>query len=148
MDHVLAQLNIARMRWPLDDSRMAGFVELLDPINELADRAPGFVWRLQTDEGDATAVRAFDDDLMLVNLSVWRDLESLRAFTYRSDHKLPLRGRRQWFEPMDEPHLVLWWLPAGHIPTLDDAKARLELLQAHGPTPEAFTMRHSFDPPR
>jgi len=140
----LAQLNIARLVAPLDHPAMSDFVALLEPINATADESPGFVWRLQTDEGDATSVRAFDDDRWLVNLSVWESIEALHAFTYRGDHTAPLRRRREWFEPTDGPTTVLWWIEEGRIPTVGEAKARLELLIEDGPTQEAFTFRHSF----
>jgi heme-degrading monooxygenase HmoA len=145
--HHLVQLNIGRIRAPLDTPQLEGFVSALEPINALADRSPGFVWRLQTEEGDATAVRPFDDDMLLVNMSVWESLEALSEFTYRSDHRKVMAGRRQWFERMSEAYLVLWWVPAGHIPTVEEAKERLMLLREKGPTPEAFTFRRAFPPP-
>ncbi len=121
---------------------MAEFVARLDEINALADRSPGFVWRLQTDDGDATSIRVFPEPLILVNLSVWESIEALRAFTYRSAHTAVMRRRAEWFERMDEAHVVLWWVPAGTVPTLYEAKERLERLRADGPSPEAFTFRH------
>ncbi|HVF13464.1 MAG TPA: DUF3291 domain-containing protein, partial [Acidimicrobiales bacterium] len=104
----------------------------------------GFVWRLQTDEGDATSIRAFDDDLLIVNMSVWESAEALADFTYRSDHLAVMRRRRGWFEAMAEPHLVLWWVPSGHIPEVEEAKQRLELLRRTGPSPDAFTFRAMY----
>ena len=142
----LAQCNIGRIRAPIDSPVVAGFVAALDPINALADAAPGFVWRLQTEEGNATSIHAFDDDLLLVNMSVWESVEALAAFTYSSPHRDILRDRRQWFERMEEAYLVLWWIPAGTIPTVEDAKERLELLRASGPSPRAFTFRQPFGP--
>lgn len=143
----LAQLNIGVLREPLDSERMAGFVEGLDPVNATADDAPGFVWRLQTEDGDATSIRAFDDDLMIVNMSVWESVESLRAFVYSSPlHKSFLRRRREWFEQMDV-FMVLWWVTAGHLPDVEEAKERLATLRERGPTPEAFTFRASFGAP-
>ena len=121
--HHLAQANVARLLAPLDSPQLADFVAALEPINELADRSPGFVWRLQTDDGDATSIRAFDDDLLIVNMSVWESAEALADFTYRSDHLAVMRRRREWFEPMAEAHLVLWWVPAGHVPDVDEARA-------------------------
>jgi hypothetical protein len=144
----LAQLNIGRFRAPLEDPVMEGFRTRLDPINALADGASGFVWRLQTDEGNATAIRPYaGDDLMAVNLSVWESLESLRQFVYNSPHLETLRGRKQWFEPVDGPILVLWWVPAGQIPTVAEAQERLAHLREHGPTPHAFTFRTPFRAP-
>lgn len=146
MAYHLAQLNIARLKHPLDAPETAGFVEALEPVNALADTAPGFVWRLQTDEGDATSIQLFEDDMLIVNLSVWESVEALRDFVYAGRHMDVMRQRRQWFERMGEAYLVLWWIPAGQVPTPEDAVARLDLLQRHGPTPEAFTLRHCFSP--
>lgn len=142
--HHLAQLNVARLLAPLDSPQLSGFVAGLEPINELADGSPGFVWRLQTDEGDATSIRAFDDDMLIVNMSVWESAEALAAFTYRSDHLAVMRRRREWFEGMAEAHLVLWWVPAGHVPDVEEAKERLDLLRRVGPSPEAFTFRAMY----
>lgn len=142
--HQLAQVNVARLRAPLDAPELADFVAGLDPVNALADAAPGFVWRLQTDEGDATSIRAFDDDMIIVNMSVWDSLEALRDFVYRSDHRTFLARRREWFERMDAPIVALWWVPAGHRPTVTEAKERLDALDRLGPTPEAFTFRTLF----
>jgi len=143
----LAQVNIGRLRAPIDDPIMEGFRSQLDPINALADASPGFVWRLQTEDGNATAIRPFDDERMAINMSVWESFEALQQFTYRSAHTGPLRDRKQWFEPIDGPILALWWIPAGHIPTVTEALARLDHLKRHGPTPEAFTFRSPFSSP-
>jgi hypothetical protein len=143
----LAQLNIARLRAPLDSPQLAGFVDALEPINALADGSPGFVWRLQTEAGDATALRVFDDDMLIVNMSVWESREALSEFVFRSDHREVMTGRRQWFERLDDAYLVLWWVTAGHVPEVDEAKARLALLQKEGPSPEAFSFRSVFPPP-
>ena len=142
--HVLAQANIARMIAPLEDPVMAGFVEQLDFINSVADRSPGFVWRLETEAGDATAIRAFQDERILLNMSVWTSLESLYDYVYRSEHLQPLHNRRQWFERVSGPHLVLWWIPHGHRPTVEEAKERMEWLAARGPSAQAFTFREPF----
>jgi hypothetical protein len=147
MSYELAQLNIGIVRGPIDSPVMAEFVANLDRVNAIADRSPGFVWRLQTEEGDATAIRPFPDENLLVNMSVWRDLQSLSEFVYRSAHAEILRRRREWFERMSEAYLVLWWVPAGHRPTIEEAIARLERLRAEGPTPEAFTFRRAFPAP-
>lgn len=146
--HHLAQLNIARFRAPMDDPQLADFVAALDPINHLAEDAPGFVWRL-TDEGsnNATSITFYDDPLLLVNMSVWTDVESLRQYVYRSAHTDLLRRRKEWAVPLDEVHLVLWWVPAGHTPDLDEANERLTVLEAEGPTEEAFTFARPFPPP-
>ncbi|MDA8484662.1 DUF3291 domain-containing protein [Pseudomonas resinovorans] len=141
--HELAQLNIASMKAPLDSPLMADFVANLAPVNALADSAPGFVWRLQDEEGDATAIRPFGPEV-LVNLSVWRDVASLTDFVYRSAHVEMLRRRKEWFERVSGMHQVLWWVPKGHRPDVQEAAQRLALLQANGPTPQAFTFRQSF----
>ena len=143
----LAQLNIGIIRGPIGSQVMAEFVANLDRINALAERSPGFVWRLQTEEGNATAIRPFPDENVAVNLSVWRDLESLSAFVYRSAHVEIMRRRREWFERMTEAFLVLWWVRKGHVPTIQEAIGRLELLRTKGPSPEAFTFRQAFPPP-
>jgi hypothetical protein len=146
-DFHIAQLNVGRSVAPLDDPIMAGFMERLADINSLGERSPGYVWRLQSETGDATSIRAYDDPRMIVNLTVWESIEDLFAFAYRSGHLEVLRRRREWFEQMDGPSLVLWWLPAGHLPTVVEARRRLDLLAARGPTADAFTFKVRFDPP-
>ncbi len=143
----LAQINIARMLAPLDDPMMADFVAELDPVNALAEESPGFVWRLQSEEGDATAFRVFEDDHILVNMSVWESLDALQQYVYRSRHLDVLRDRKRWFELPDKPHAALWWVVAGHHPTPEEGKARLIHLQRHGPSPEAFTFKQPFMAP-
>lgn len=144
----LAQINIGRLKHPTDDPRVAEFMENLDPINELAERSPGFVWRLQDDSGNATSIRAFDDETILPNLTVWKSMESFKDYVFKSDHANFVRRRREWFQPMDDlPVLTMWWIPAGHKPTLEEARERIDHLAAHGPTPTAFTLRPTFDPP-
>lgn len=145
-DHHLAQLNIARLRAPIDSPELAGFVALLPEINGLAERSPGYVWRLQDDSGDATARRPFGPDI-IINLTVWQTIESLRDFTYRTTHLEPMRRRREWFLPADGPHLVLWWIPAGTRPTTTEAADRLNLLRRGAPSPEAFTFRDPHPAP-
>jgi hypothetical protein len=145
--HHLAQLNVATPRAPIESEEMAEFAALLDPVNARAERSQGFVWRLQDDEGNATSFRLLGDDSLLVNMSVWESVAALRAFVYaEQDHKRPMRRRREWFEPMQDHHLVLWWIEAGEIPSLEQAEARLLKLRAEGPTPAAFTFRDSFEP--
>lgn len=142
----LAQLNIAWMKEPLDSPLLADFVANLDRINALADRSPGFIWRLETDEGDATALRPLGDDIV-VNMSVWKDLESLHLYVYKSDHAKIMSRRKEWFHRMKEAYSVLWWVPAGHRPDIAEAKRKLDALRAHGPRAEAFTFRQAFPPP-
>jgi hypothetical protein len=141
----VAQLNVGRLIAPEDDPRVAEFIAALPPINALADASPGFVWRLQTEEGDAIAIRAFDDDTILVNMSVWESVAQLRAFVYATDHKRYLARRAEWFSPFDAIFVVLWWVPAGHEPSVEEAKERLEHLERHGPTAHAFTFREVIE---
>ena len=141
----LAQLNVARMKAPLESPVMAEFVARLEAINRLADAAPGFIWRLQSDEGDATSLRPMGED-MLVNMSVWSDADALANFVYRSAHSAVMRRRRDWFERLAEAYLVLWWVPAGHRPSIEEAIARLELLRCRGPSPAAFNFRALYGP--
>jgi hypothetical protein len=143
----LAQLNIGIIRGPMDSPVMAEFAANLERINALAEASPGFVWRLQTDAGDATAIRPFDNPDQLLNMSVWRDADSLRRFVYRSAHADVLKRRREWFEAVTEAIMVLWWVPRGHRPSIEEAVARLTLLREHGPQREAFTFRHTFPAP-
>jgi len=141
----LAQLNVGRLLAPVDAPLIAGFVAELEPINAIADRAPGFVWRLQTERGDATSIRPTDDDLFLINMSVWASIDALRAFTYDTAHVAVLRRRREWFERLATAHTVLWWVERGHRPTVDEALERLDRLRRDGPSPLAFTFRTPFE---
>ena len=143
----LAQVNIARLREPLDSPLLADFVAALAPINALADASPGFIWRLQTDDGDATAIRAFDDDQLIVNMSIWQSFDALGDYVYRSAHTAVMRQRRRWFVQVRELTTALWWVPAGHRPSVAEAEERLHHLQMHGPSPRAFTFRAPFPPP-
>ncbi|MBO6574885.1 MAG: DUF3291 domain-containing protein [Rhodothermales bacterium] len=141
----LAQLNLASALGPREDPRMADFYGALAKINGAAEAAPGFVWRLQDEAGDATGIQAFPDPTVLVTMSVWQDLESLRAFVYESEHLAYLRRRKEWFRKSHGPNMVLWWIPAGHIPTLGEARQRLDHLAASGPTPHAFAFPTVFE---
>jgi hypothetical protein len=143
----LAQLNIGRALAPVDSARMADFMAALDPINALADQAPGFVWRFQTDEGNATALRPYGDDRIMVNFSVWENPESLHDFVYKTVHAKVMARRREWFEKMTDPFMVLWWVPVGHRPTITEAIERLETLRRLGETADAFTFKRLFPPP-
>jgi len=146
-NHELAQLNIGIIRGPMDSPVMAEFAANLQRINALADASPGFVWRLQTETGDATAIRPFDNENMLLNMSVWRDVESLNHYVYRSAHVEIMRRRREWFEKMRDAFVVLWWVPAGHRPSIPEALKKLDTLRSLGPTAEAFTFRQAFPRP-
>ncbi|HZR44868.1 MAG TPA: DUF3291 domain-containing protein [Ktedonobacteraceae bacterium] len=141
----LAEVNIARMLAPLDTPLMTEFVAQLDAINALADASPGFVWRLQTSDGNATALRPYEDDLILVNLSVWADLPALSTFVYKSRHRQVLQQRSQWFERLNEFYMALWWVPSGHLPTVEEAKERLDYLRTHSESPYAFSFKKPFE---
>jgi len=143
----LAQVNIAQAKDEMDTETMHGFMSRLDEINAIADKADGFVWRLQSDDGDATSIRVFDDPLLLVNMSVWEDLDSLKNYVYKSLHVELIRDREAWFDKMGAMHQALWWIPAGHIPNTQEAKDKLELLREKGPSQEAFTFGKPFQKP-
>jgi hypothetical protein len=142
----LAQINVGRLRAPVDSPLVAEFIDALDPVNALADASAGFVWRFQTEDGNATAVRPYEDESILINMSVWESVEALADFVYRSDHTAFLRRRGEWFERMTEAIVTLWWVPVGHIPTIDEGVARLDHLRTNGPGPNAFTFRRPFPP--
>ena len=143
----LAQINIGRMLAPIDDPIMAEFVAQLPAINALADSTPGFVWRLQSESGDATSIKAYDDELIIVNMSVWESVESLREYTYRSTHTGVLKYRTKWFENIKGPYMTLWWIPAGHIPSPQEGRARLDYLREHGESAYAFSFKNIFPAP-
>ena len=148
MQHHLAEFNVARLHEPLDAPASADFVAALDAVNLLAESSPGFVWRLQDDSGASSSyVVAYDDPLMIINLSVWQSLESLRHFVYQSGHRAYLRRRREWFEPSTGPSLVCWWLPAGQRPTVAEAMARLQRLGTEGPGGHGFGFAEAMPPP-
>lgn len=146
-NYELAQLNIGVIKGPMDSPLMADFANNLERINQLAEASPGFVWRLQTEEGDATSIRPFGDENTIVNMSVWRDIESLNRYVYKSAHVDIMRRRKEWFERMPEAFLVLWWVPRGHRPTVDEAIAKLTLLRERGASAEAFTFRYPYPAP-
>jgi len=143
----IAQVNIARAKAEMDDEIMSDFVSRLDEINEIADKSPGFVWRLQGDEGGATSIRVFNDSLILVNMSVWEDIESLRNFVYKSSHVELIGNREAWFNKLELAHQALWWIPQDNLPTVEDAKEKLEHIRKHGVTQQAFTFGRPSDPP-
>ena len=148
MNYHLAQINIGRLIAPIHDPKIAEFVAQLDPLNALADQAPGFVWRLQSASGNATDI-IYDerDPSILLNMSVWESLEALRDYAYKSDHARVLADRAKWFEKMDKPIYCLWWIPAGHIPTVAEGRERLEHYQQHGATPFSFWFSKHFPQP-
>ncbi len=140
----LAQLNIAEFLTSRDAPEVTLFIHALDEINALADAADGFVWRLQDEVGDAMSFNPYGDDT-IVNMSVWRDRESLFEFTYKSAHTKIMARRKEWFKMPVRNHFVLWWVPTGHIPTIGEAIDRLEILRSEGPSPLAFTFKQPFD---
>jgi len=148
-EYQLAQLNIGNPAYPLDSPELKDFIDNLDLINSLAERSDGFVWRLQTPAGNATEVDAavFKNygDNTIVNMSTWSDAESLKHFVYKTVHARFLKRRAEWFTEM-KSYAVLWWVPEGTIPTLDEAHAKLQLLEKQGPTPDAFSLNQTFGP--
>ncbi|NEB05623.1 DUF3291 domain-containing protein [Streptomyces sp. SID13726] len=140
----LAQVNIGRLRAPLDSAQLKDFVDSLDPVNADADAADGFVWRLEGESGDATDVPVLGDEWLIINMSVWRDADALTAYMYQGRHREMLARRREFFERVEEAMVTLWWIPAGHRPTVAEAESRLLHLRANGPTPYAFTLRQPF----
>ena len=146
-DYHLAQINIARMLAPIDDPIMQEFVEQLAPVNALADATPGFVWRLQTESGDATGIKVYDDGMIIVNLTVWESAEALREFVYKNAHYGVLRDRKRWFEKFDGSYYAMWWIPAGQLPGIEQGKERLEYLREHGDSEYAFSFKKVFPMP-
>lgn len=143
----LAEYNIARLRAPLDAAENAEFASVLEAVNQIAEVSPGFVWRLKSDDDlSASYVQVYDDPNLIVNYSIWTDMDSLRHFTYRSGHGAYFRRRREWFEE-GTSRIVCWWVPAGDVPGVDEALRRLEILDKNGPSAAAFTFAESFPPP-
>ncbi|GGJ75817.1 hypothetical protein GCM10011583_04090 [Streptomyces camponoticapitis] len=143
----LAQVNIARLRHPLESAELKDFVDALDPVNAVADGSDGFRWRLQSDSGNATDVPVLGDRWLIMNLTVWRDMDALTAFMYTGRHRELLARRFEWFERVEEAMTTLWWVEAGARPTPRDAELRLLHLREHGPTAHAFTLRKTYGPP-
>ena len=143
----LAQVNIVRLLAPFDSAELADYRSSVEPLNTLADDSPGFVWRLQSDTGDATSIQVYEDPMILINLSVWENLETLKAYTYRSDHATIMKRRREWFAKIKSATVALWWIESGSLPTAEEARQRLACLDQHGPTPFAFTFKTQFDVP-
>ena len=143
----IAQVNIGRARAPLEDPAMHGFMSRLDEINALADSSAGFVWRLQTPAGNATYLRPYpEDDRVLLNMSVWESVEALQRYAYRTAHAELLKHRHEWFERFSGVYMALWWVPAGHLPGIDEAKKRIAYLEERGPSEFAFTFKQIFPP--
>ena len=144
MKYHLAQLNIGKILGPIDSPVMAEFVANLDPINSLAEKSPGFVWRLKDDSNNATSIKVYDDDFIIVNMSVWENADALFQFVYQSQHTEYVKRRKEWFEKMPEMYMALWYVHAGHVPTVQEAVERLNYLRKHGETPHAFSFRKRF----
>lgn len=143
---VLAQINVARAIAPLDDQKMHGFVSQLDEINRLAENAPGFIWRLQTEFGDATDIQAFDDPQMIVNMSVWDSMQSLKSYVYSGEHLAAVKRRAEWFHRIRTPHLALWWISEGHVPSINEGLEALTNIARFGSTQKAFTFAKPYKP--
>ena|SRR5687768_414712 len=146
-EYHIAQINIARMLAPITEPVMAEFVAQLAPINALADQSSGFVWRLQSESGDATSIKVYDDDRIIVNLTVWESVDSLREYVYKSAHYGVLRDRKRWFDKFDGAYYALWWVPVGQYPPIEDGKERLDYLRKHGDTAYAFSFKYLFPKP-
>ena len=147
MNYYLAQVNIAKVLAPLEDPLMADFVNNLDRINALAEKNEGFIWRLKDEGNDATSIKVFDDNSLIINMSVWRDAESLFQFTYQSGHVEIFKRRKEWFLKMAEMHMALWYVPIDKMPTVADAEEGLKHIRENGPTEFAFTFQKKFPPP-
>lgn len=140
----LAQLNIAKAKHSLDAPEIKEFIDNLDPINQLAESSDGFIWRLKDESGDATNIQAFDDPNIIVNMSVWDSVDALKNFMFRTHHRDFLRRKKEWFHSIPEDSYVLWWVPVGHIPSIDEAIEKLEYLRKNGDTPQAFSFKSNF----
>ncbi len=143
-DYHIAQINIAKAKAEMDSEIMTGFVERLDEINQLADQSAGFVWRLQTDDGDSTAIRVFDDSQLIINMSVWESIDSLKDYVYKTAHVELIRDRQAWFNKMLESQIALWWIPAGHIPSIEEGKQKLDELEKKGSNESIFTFAKPY----
>jgi len=143
----LAQMNVGTLLYPTGDPRVAGFMGALDEINALAEASPGFVWRLQSASGNATDIKTSDDPNFIVNMSLWESADSLFDFVYKTAHRLVMAQRRDWFAKPERAYMVLWWVPAGTVPSVEEGLARLAHLEAHGPSAHAFTFKAKFPPP-
>jgi hypothetical protein len=144
MEYYLAQVNIGRILGPIDSPVMADFVANLNPINELAEKSNGFIWRLKDDTNNATSIKIYDDDFIIVNMSVWKNIETLFEYVYKSNHVEFFKRRKEWFEKMPQMHMALWYVPIDKHPTVEEAVERIDYLRAHGETPYAFSFKKKF----
>lgn len=145
--YYLAQINIALMKAPLEDPIMSEFAAALEDVNAVAEKSPGFVWRLKTLSGNATDIRAYPDPQILVNVSVWQSVEELKVYVYKSLHGDFFIRRRNWFKKYQGEHFAMWWIPAGHLPTVEEGKAKLEHLESYGDSPDSFTFAKPYSAP-
>jgi Domain of unknown function (DUF3291) len=144
MEFYIAQINIAKMLAPIDSPVMAEFVANLNSINALAEKGEGYVWRLKDDSNNATSIKIFDDDFLIVNMSVWENIDALFQFVYKTEHVEIFKRRKEWFEKMPEMHMALWYIPAAHLPTVAEAIERLNYLRNNGETPFSFSFKKRF----
>jgi len=144
----LAEINIARMKGvDINDSIMKEFVENLDAVNQIAEKSEGFVWRLKDENNNATSLNPYDDEQIIINVSVWKSLETLEEFMYRTFHAEFLKRRKEWFTSFGKAHTAMWWIPAGHLPSLEEAVGKLDLLQKNGASQDSFDFRNKFPAP-
>ncbi len=148
MEYYLAQINIAKLLEPIDSPLLEDFVKDLDRINEIAEKSKGFIWRLKDDTGNATNINPFDESSFIVNISVWKTIDDLKDFVYNSGHMEVFRKRAKWFEKMKTPHMALWWIKAGDIPTAKDGQNKLLQLENLGETQESFSFKLLFEQPK
>lgn len=140
----LAQLNIAQAKYPLDAPEIKEFIDNLDAINGIAEASDGFIWRLKDDSGDATNIKLFADPQMIINMSVWENIDALKNFMFRTSHRDFMRRKSEWFDKLTEATYVLWWVADGHIPTAEEGLAKLYQLRSQGDTPLAFSFKTNF----
>jgi hypothetical protein len=140
----LAQVNVATLKFPIDSPQLKDFADNLDPVNVIAESSEGFIWRLKDDTGNATEIQAFDDPNIIFNMSVWRSVEDLKNFMFRTHHLGFMKRKKEWFEPMTTDNYVLWWIKPDEIPTVEQGRERLLHLREHGDTPHAFTFKSNF----
>lgn len=140
----LAQLNIAKAKYCLEATEIKEFVDNLEPVNNTAETSSGFIWRLKDDSGDATNIQAFSDPKIIVNMSVWESVDALKTFMFKTHHRDFLRRKKEWFHNIPRDSYVLWWVPEGHIPTVEEAVEKLEYLRNNGETPYAFSFKSNY----
>ncbi len=146
--YFIAEINIAKMKGvDINDPIMKEFVENLDAVNQIAEKSEGFVWRLKDENNNATILNPYNDETIIINVSVWKSIETLENFMYRTFHSDFLKRRKEWFLTYGSAHTAMWWIPEGHIPTMQEAVDKLSFLQTNGPSPNSFDFRHKFPAP-